>query len=201
MNMFKPNLPTVTTLESDDDDQLAAELRLARLRTEVAVVRTLADQVEVFVSSRHAARLSEQLTEEMAKLGCLLFEAAAGRTSSGVRRGVEDLVARALKRGALPPGCAGTDVGHCRRTSDGTQQATTRDDGSSVRAPRRRLTGSTRPNPEPRGKTECRSCRAAVDRIGRAARLWQNRGRFHKRPSSPSTNRRTATRRLQPLAA
>jgi hypothetical protein len=82
MNMFKPNLPAVTTLESNDDDQLAAELRLARLRTEVAVVRTLADQVELLVSSRHADRLSEQLTEEMAKLGCLLFEAAAGLSRS-----------------------------------------------------------------------------------------------------------------------
>jgi len=75
--MFEPSLPAVTTLESNDDDPPAAELRLARLRTEVAVVRTLADQIELLVSPRHAKGLSEQLIEEMARLGCLLFEAAA----------------------------------------------------------------------------------------------------------------------------
>ncbi len=80
--MFKPNLPAVTTLESNDDDQLTAELRLARLRTEVAVVRTLADQIELLVSPRHADGLSGQLIEEMARLACLLFEAASELTRS-----------------------------------------------------------------------------------------------------------------------
>jgi hypothetical protein len=79
-------LPRVITLESNDDGQLAAELRLARLRTQVAVVRALADQVELLVSPHHvdAARdcnrergLGEQLVDEMAHLGCRLFEAAA----------------------------------------------------------------------------------------------------------------------------
>jgi hypothetical protein len=82
MTMFTSNLPAVTTLESSDDAQLVAELRLARLRTEVAVVRTLADQIELLVSPRRADGLSEQLIEEMARLGCLLFEAAAELTRS-----------------------------------------------------------------------------------------------------------------------
>jgi hypothetical protein len=82
MTMFEPNLPAVTTLESNDDDRLSAELRLARLRTEVAIVRTLADQIELLVSPRHANGLGDQLIEEMARLGCLLFEAAAELTRS-----------------------------------------------------------------------------------------------------------------------
>jgi hypothetical protein len=82
MTMLAPNVPAVTTLESNDDDQLAAERRLGRLRTEVAIVRTLADQIELLVSPRYAKRLSEQLVEEMARLGCRLVEAAAELTAS-----------------------------------------------------------------------------------------------------------------------
>lgn len=84
-------LPRVTTLESNDDRQLAAELRLAQLRTQVAVVRALADQIELLARPHHvdATRdcdpergLGEQLGEEMAQLGCRLFEVAAGLTKS-----------------------------------------------------------------------------------------------------------------------
>jgi hypothetical protein len=82
MTMFTSNLPSVTTLESNDHDRLGSELRLARLRTEVAVVRTLADQIELLARTRLADGLSEQLVEEMARLGCELFEAAAELTKS-----------------------------------------------------------------------------------------------------------------------
>jgi hypothetical protein len=39
--------------ESNDDRQLAMDLRLARLRTQVAVVRALADQIELLVRPQH----------------------------------------------------------------------------------------------------------------------------------------------------
>jgi hypothetical protein len=80
--MFARTLHSVTTLESNDDGQLAAELRLARLRTQVAVVRTLADQIELLVRPRHVSGLGDQLIEEMARLGCQVLEAAAELTRS-----------------------------------------------------------------------------------------------------------------------
>jgi len=80
--MFELTLPSVITLESNDDGQLTAELRLGRLRTQVAVVRTLADQAESLVSPRHMDGLNEQLIEEMARLGCRLLEAAVTLTKS-----------------------------------------------------------------------------------------------------------------------
>jgi hypothetical protein len=48
----------------------------------VAIVRTLADQVEHFARQADADELSSQLIEEMARLGCRLFEAAAPMTKS-----------------------------------------------------------------------------------------------------------------------
>jgi hypothetical protein len=67
-------------LATNDDQQLGAELRLARVRTQVAVVRTLADQIELLVRPRHVDGLNEQLIEEMARLGCRLLETAAELT-------------------------------------------------------------------------------------------------------------------------
>jgi len=78
--MFEFKLPSVVTLESNDDRQLSAELRLARVRTQVAVVRTLADEIELLVRRRLVDGLSEQLVEEMARLGCQLVETAAELT-------------------------------------------------------------------------------------------------------------------------
>ena len=78
--MFELNLPSVVTLESNDGRQLSEELRLARVRTQVAVVRTLADQIELLVRPRYVDGLSEQLIEEMARLGCQLLETAAELT-------------------------------------------------------------------------------------------------------------------------
>jgi hypothetical protein len=74
-------LPTVGTLESNDDSQLMVELRLARARAQLAVVRTLADRIEVIANPRLVG-LDDQLIEEIARLGCRLLEAAAELTRS-----------------------------------------------------------------------------------------------------------------------
>jgi len=70
------HIPSVATLESDDERRLARELRLARLRSQVAVVRAIADQVEHLSRAGDGDGLGEQLIEEMARLGCRLLEAA-----------------------------------------------------------------------------------------------------------------------------
>jgi hypothetical protein len=75
-------LLSVATLESSDDGQLTAELRLARLRAQAAVVRTLTDHIEQLTRPGNADGLSWQLIEEMARLGCRLLEAAAWMTKS-----------------------------------------------------------------------------------------------------------------------
>jgi hypothetical protein len=74
------HIPSLATLESTDDDRLTMELRLARLRSQVAVVRTLVDEVERLAHPADADALGEQLTEETARLGCRLLEAAASLT-------------------------------------------------------------------------------------------------------------------------
>jgi hypothetical protein len=74
-------LPSVATLESSGDGQLTAELRLARLRAQVAVVRTLTDHIEQ-LGRPGDADVSWQLIEEMARLGCRLLKAAAWMTRS-----------------------------------------------------------------------------------------------------------------------
>ena len=70
-------LPSLVTLESSDDGQLNAELRLARLRAQAALVRTLTDNIEHLVRPGEADALRWQIIEEMARLGCRLLEAAA----------------------------------------------------------------------------------------------------------------------------
>jgi hypothetical protein len=80
--MSTPALPSVSTLRSNDDGRLDAELRVVRLRTQVAVVRTLADEIECVVSPHQLHGLSDQLVEEMARLGRRLFEEAAELTRS-----------------------------------------------------------------------------------------------------------------------
>jgi hypothetical protein len=48
----------------------------------VAVIRTLADRAEHLARLGEADELSEQLIEEIARLGCRLLEAAASLTKS-----------------------------------------------------------------------------------------------------------------------
>jgi hypothetical protein len=67
--MTTNTLPSVVALEANDDDKLAAELRLLRLRTQAAIVRTLAHHIERFARPEDAEALHEQLAEEMTRLG------------------------------------------------------------------------------------------------------------------------------------
>jgi hypothetical protein len=69
------HFPSLTASESDEDRRLA-KLRLVRLRSQVAVVRALADQVEHLTRLRDADGPGDQLIEEMTRLGCRLLEAA-----------------------------------------------------------------------------------------------------------------------------
>ena len=69
--------PAVAALESSQDGRLAAESRLVNLRSQVAVVRTLADQVEQLSRAADVDGLGAQMVEEVARLGCRLLEAAA----------------------------------------------------------------------------------------------------------------------------
>jgi hypothetical protein len=75
-------VPSLSAMESNDDGRLAAELRLDRLRSQAAIIRTLADHVEHLARPADADGLGEQLIEEMARLGCRLLEAAASLTES-----------------------------------------------------------------------------------------------------------------------
>ena len=76
------HMPSLAALESDDDDRLGAELELARLRSQLAVVRTVCDEVEHLTRPRDADGPRTQLVEEMARLGCRLLDAAASLTES-----------------------------------------------------------------------------------------------------------------------
>ncbi len=71
------HLPSLESLEANDDAQISAELCLARLRAQVAVVRTLADHIERFASPGNADGMTRQILDETARLGRRLCEAAA----------------------------------------------------------------------------------------------------------------------------
>ena len=76
------HIPSLAALESNDDVQLSAELRLARLRSQMAVIRALADHIDHLARPKDTQGLGEQVIEEMARLGCRLLEAAAWLTES-----------------------------------------------------------------------------------------------------------------------
>jgi hypothetical protein len=70
-----PHSPSLATLEPGDDGMARAK-HLGRLRSQVAVVRALADAVECLSRDGNAEGVSEQLIEEMARLGCRVLETA-----------------------------------------------------------------------------------------------------------------------------
>jgi hypothetical protein len=92
--MFASSLPPVTTLESHDGRPPADE-RLARVRAEVAIVRTLVDHIERLTDPGQADALSQQLIEEMGRLGGLWFETAGELTKTPPAEGAIGSVARA----------------------------------------------------------------------------------------------------------
>ena len=71
------NIPSRAALESNHEGSRAAAFRLAGLRSQAAVVRALADQVEHLSRAADAEGVDHQIIEEMARLGCRLLEAAA----------------------------------------------------------------------------------------------------------------------------
>ena len=79
-------LPSLAALESKDDWRLGVELRLARLRAQVAAVRSIADHVDYLARAADEDGVGEQLVEEMARLGCRLVEAAGSLARSPDRR-------------------------------------------------------------------------------------------------------------------
>lgn len=76
------HIPSLAALESNDDSQLTSELRLARLRSQVAVIRSLADHVETLARPDDAHGLSAQIAEELCRLGRLLVQTAGALTDS-----------------------------------------------------------------------------------------------------------------------
>jgi hypothetical protein len=70
-------IPSLRALESNDDGQLVAELRLVDVRSQAAIVRALADHAECLSREVEADGLARQLIEEMARLGSRLLDAAA----------------------------------------------------------------------------------------------------------------------------
>jgi hypothetical protein len=99
-------VPSLAALESDDNGRLEVEFRLARLRSQVAIVRALADYVECLAHSGDADGLS-QVIEEMTRLGCRLLEAAGAQAESqppeqGGRRCEGG---RSVVVGVTPPRC------------------------------------------------------------------------------------------------
>jgi hypothetical protein len=69
--------PSGAALESGQRGLFAAAPQLVNLRSQVAVVRTLADQVEQLSRAADFDGPGAQMVEEMARLGCRLIDAAA----------------------------------------------------------------------------------------------------------------------------
>ena len=98
LGWFMPTqIPSIAALESSLDGPLAAELRLVNLRSQAAVVRTLADQAEQLSRAEDVDGLGAQMVEEMARLGRRLLDAAAALAGAAP---VED--SGVFKRAATP---------------------------------------------------------------------------------------------------
>jgi hypothetical protein len=72
--------PAVDWVVANDNGRPTGTLGLARLRAQAAVVRSLADFIDDVPRRGDVDGLGKQLIEEMARLGCLLLEAAASMT-------------------------------------------------------------------------------------------------------------------------
>lgn len=76
------HLPSIQALTSGDDRLLHEELGGLAVRRQTAVVRALLDQVECLSPWSAIEGLRAQLVEELARLGCMLLEAAASLSST-----------------------------------------------------------------------------------------------------------------------
>ncbi|HEY3820148.1 MAG TPA: hypothetical protein VGL81_23450 [Polyangiaceae bacterium] len=78
MSVLPEHLPSLRALSAGDDRILADELRILAARQQLAIVRTISDEMEWCLAHRVATNgLREQLVEELARLGCRSVEAAA----------------------------------------------------------------------------------------------------------------------------
>ena len=69
------SVPPFSVLESHE--VVAVQARLVRVRSQVAIIRTLADHIETLSRVADADAVAEQVIEELARLGCRLLETAA----------------------------------------------------------------------------------------------------------------------------
>ncbi len=77
MVRFGQHLPSVLALTSEDDALLSVELVALSARRQVAIVRTIADQLEkLLAESAACGALRDQLVEEVARLGCMSLRVA-----------------------------------------------------------------------------------------------------------------------------
>ena len=73
--MAKLQVVSAHVLRTSDHDSSAR--RRARIRTQVAIARTLFDELERTVSWGNASPIDDQVIEELARTGCRILEAAA----------------------------------------------------------------------------------------------------------------------------
>jgi hypothetical protein len=71
------HLPSIDALVGPDDRLLGEQLRWLAIREQAAVVRALSDHLECLGPGQPDDSLRAQLVEELARLGCRIFEAAA----------------------------------------------------------------------------------------------------------------------------
>ena len=100
--MVVVHVPSLEALASQEQDRLAAGLRLASLRSRRQEVQRLTELVARLVRAGDPDGVGEQLVEEMAWLGCHLLEAAA--TLCGQRADDSGVFVRAPETSHPQPG-------------------------------------------------------------------------------------------------
>ena len=99
------HLPSLRALRASDDRLLAEELRLVATKRQIAIVRTLADELERrLVHGGAAAALQGQLVQELARLGCHSIETAATMAERPADLAAERDPLRARGRGFMKRG-------------------------------------------------------------------------------------------------
>jgi hypothetical protein len=78
---MRTHLPSIEALVAGDDRRLHEELSGLSVRKQTAVVRMLMDQLEVVSPWSAVEGVRAQLVEELARLGCLILQAAASMSS------------------------------------------------------------------------------------------------------------------------